>query len=436
MANVWRVARREYLERAASRAFLLSTLLLAGLAMMVALIPVAIRVVDRATVTRVVVASAEAGLAEQAVGTMDTFLNGQATSADGVKTFIFEVAPSEAEAVRLVSEGRVSGAVIVERKPDEGIDMRLVTIGGMGQDRQQLLQVGAFAVGILDWTASQPAATRPFVIPTFTVEDAGQASGGGGGGGGGGGQATVDPAEYGSRRIVGIVFVVLEFLTLVFYGMWVASGVVAEKASRVMELLISAATAPQLVTGKIVGIGLAGLTQVGLVLVPSLMVLAASGGIATAVLGPGQGAGTTLTSLSPGLVLGFLAFFVLGFALYASLYAGAGSLLSRAEDLQIVALPLSIPAIMGYLPAVLALSGGSGTFIRIASFVPFWSPFVMLARMSVGTATAGEVALSLLILLVTVPIVAALAIRVYRAGVLVYGQPPTLRTYWRAVRGR
>ena len=66
------------------------------------------------------------------------------------------------------------------------------------------------------------------------------------------------------------MFVVLSFLTLVFYGLWVASGVVAEKASRVMELLISAATAPQLVIGKILGIGLAGLTQVTLVLVPAL----------------------------------------------------------------------------------------------------------------------------------------------------------------------
>ncbi len=430
MTSTRLVAKREFGERTGSRAFILSTLLLAGMAMLVALIPVGIRLVDRATVTRVVVASAEAGLADQAAGTMDAFLNGQAGADPASKVFLFDVAPDEAAAVALVADGRASGAAIVERGGDDGIAMRVVTIGGLAQDRQQLLQVGAFAVGILDWTASQPAATRPFVIPTFTVEDAAQA------GGSGSGEAQVDPAEYGSRRIVGIVFVVLEFLTLVFYGMWVASGVVAEKANRVMELLISAATAPQLVTGKIAGIGLAGLTQVILVLVPALVVLGASGGISDALLGPGAGAGASLAALSPGLVLGFLAFFVLGFALYAALYAGAGSLLSRPEDLQTVALPLSIPAIMGYLPAVLALSGGQGTFIQIASYVPFWSPFVMLARMSVGTATPGEVLLSLTILGITVPIAILLAIRVYRAGVLVYGQPPSLRTYARAIRGR
>ncbi len=430
IGNTLLVAKREFGERTGSRAFLLSTIMLAGLAMMVSLIPVAIRVVDRATVTRIAVAAAEPGLADRAVGTMDTFLNGQAGADTAARTFVFEVVSDEATAVGMVADSRASGAVILERTADEGIAMRVVTIGGLGQDRQQLLQVGAFAVGILDWTASQPAATRPFVIPTFKVEDAAQASGPGSG------QEQVDPAEYGSRRIVGIVLVVLEFLTLVFYGMWVASGVVAEKASRVMELLISAATAPQLVTGKIAGIGAAGLTQVILVLVPSMLVLAASGGISDALLGPGQNAGASLSALSPGLILGFLAFFVLGFALYAALYAGAGSLLSRPEDLQTVALPLSIPAIMGYLPAVLALSGGQGTFIQIASYVPFWSPFVMLARMSVGTATPGEVLLSLTILAVTVPIAILLAIRVYRAGVLVYGQPPSLRTYARAIRGR
>ena len=81
------------------------------------------------------------------------------------------------------------------------------------------------------------------------------------------------------------MFVVLSFLTLVFYGLWVASGVVAEKASRVMELLISAATAPQLVVGKISGIGLAGLTQVSLVLLPAVVALLLSGRLASAMFG-------------------------------------------------------------------------------------------------------------------------------------------------------
>lgn len=425
VGNVWLVARREYAERVRSRAFFFSTVLMAGLAMTMALLPLAVRMVDKVTLSRVIVASGEPGLATRAAGTLDTFLNGPSDD-DGAPMFVFEVGTPEV-AVRAVAEGVAAGAMLITRGTGQGLEMRVLTAGALGADRAQLLQVGAFAVGVLDWTASAPVGVRAFVMPQFVVEDVGAASAGDGG-------AQVDPAEYASRRIVGIVFVVLSFLTLVFYGLWVASGVVAEKANRVMELLISAATAEQLVVGKILGIGLAGLSQVGLVLVPALFTLVAAGGIGNAVLGPDAATGS-LTGLSPGLLAAFLVYFVLGFALYAALYAGAGSLLSRAEDLQIVALPLSIPAIAGYLPAVLALSGGGSGLIRFASYVPIWSPFVMLARLSMGRVEPWEVVLSLGLLVVTVPIVTLLAIRVYRAGVLMYGQPPTLRTFLRALRG-
>jgi len=429
LGNVWLVARREYVERVRSRAFVFSTLLLAGLAVVVALLPLAVRMVDRATVTRIAVTASEPGLADRAVGVMDGFLNARLSGGGGGTDtmFEFERLDDEAAAVEAVREGSVAATMLISRGVDGGLDMQVLSAGGLGPDRAQLLQVGAFAVGILDWTASNPATTRPFVVPGFEVVDAGAA-------GSGGGAASVDAAEYASRRIVGIVFVMLSFLTLVFYGLWVASGVVAEKANRVMELLISAATAPQLVTGKITGIGMAGLTQVGLVLAPALLTLLASDRIADAVLGPAAGSASSLAALSPGLLLAFLVYFVLGFALYAALYAGAGSLLSRAEDLQIVALPLSIPAIAGYLPAVLALSGGTSAFIRFASFVPLWSPFVMMARLSVGTVEPWELGLSVGLLAATVPLVTWLAIRVFRAGVVLYGQPPTVRTFLRAVR--
>jgi len=427
--NVALVARREYAERVRSRAFVFSTLLMVGLAVVIALIPLAFRVVERATVTPIAVAAPDAELANRTIAILDAFLNASMDgSGDRHRPFTFELVGSPAAAVSAVGDARVAGAVLADRTAGGGLDFRVVTIGGLAQDKLQLLQLGTFSVGVLDWTAANPNTTNPFVPPTFAVVDAGAASAGGGG-------SAVDTAEYASRRIVGIVFVVLLFLTLVFYGMWVASGVVAEKASRVMELLISAATASQLVAGKILGIGLAGLTQVTLVLVPALAMMVVSGQLGNAMLGEDVTAATSLAGLSPGLVVAFLVYFILGFALYAAMYAGAGSLLSRAEDLQIIALPLSIPAIAGYLPAVLALSGSNAPIIRFASYVPLWSPFVMMARLSIGRVEPWELVLSLGLLLLTVPLVTLLAIRVYRAGVLLYGQPPTVRTFVRAVRG-
>jgi ABC-2 type transport system permease protein len=234
--------------------------------------------------------------------------------------------------------------------------------------------------------------------------------------------------------IVGAVFGVLIFITIVIYGMWVASGVVAEKASRVMELLVSAASPQQLVIGKAIGIGLAGATQAAIVLTPAILTLLVEDRIATAVLGPAAGIAPSLQALSAPLLLAFAVYYALGFALYSLIYAAAGSLVSRPEDLQIIALPLSLIAITGYIQAILALTGGITWFIRLASYVPFWSPFVMLTRLSVGRVEPMELVVSIAILLLTIVITAVVAIRIYGAGVLLYGQRPGFRAYAEAAR--
>jgi ABC-2 type transport system permease protein len=283
--------------------------------------------------------------------------------------------------------------------------------------------VAAFGVAVIEYSATNPVSG--FQMPSVDLL---RATGAGEGG------QPIAGAEYASRRIVGIVFVVLSFITLVIYGMWVAAGVVAEKASRVMELMISAASARQLVIGKVIGIGAAGLTQAVCILVPAVAALAVEDRIALALLGPGPSVAPSLAGLTPALFAAFLAFFVLGFALYALVYAAAGSLVSRAEDLQMLALPLSLVAIGGYLLAVMALTGGTTWLVRLASYIPFWSPFVMLTRLTVARVEPWEIVLSFGLLIATIVLVGVVAIRVYAAGVLLYGQRPSLRTLIAAVR--
>jgi ABC-2 type transport system permease protein len=426
VGNISLVAQREYVERVRSRLFVASTLLLAGLAIIVALIPLAIRVVDRGTVTRVAVVAQESGLADRSVSIMDSVLNGGLAGPAGERrAYLLEPADDLEAAEAAVREGRLGGVLVVVREANGRLAFELRSGETLGPDRAQLMAVGSFAVAILDWTAAQPSGGTPFEIPQFTPRTIGGPSNDG---------EPISGAEFANRRILGITFVVLCFITLVIYGMWVAAGVVAEKSSRVMELLISAATAPQLVLGKIAGIGLAGLTQVGFVLGPALLALLLSERLGDALLGERSAFGSSLAGLSPGLLLAFLAYFVLGFALYAAIYAAAGSLVSKPEDLQVIALPLSLIAIVGYLQAIMALSGGIAGFVRVASFVPLWSPFVMMSRLSVGHVEPWELVLSLALLLVTVPLVTLLAIRVYRAGVLLYGQRPGWRLFMRAIR--
>ena len=426
MRNTWLVAQREFTERVRSRLFVVSTLLLATLAVAVALTPVLVRLVDRGTTTTIAIVTTDDGLASRSISILGGILNSSSSDPSRPPAYAFVRAGDPATIADEVAAGHYDAALEARRDASGRLGFTFLTGASIGADRAQLVSVGTLAVAILDWTeANNHGTAQPFLMPTLDLVAAAGPNAGG---------QPIGAAEFASRRIVGVVFVVLIFITLVIYGMWVAAGVVAEKSSRVMELLISAASPRQLVLGKVLGIGLAGATQVAIVLTPAILVLLLEDRIATALLGPGAGIAPSLQALSPSLLGAFVVYYVLGFALYALVYAAAGSLVSRPEDLQIIALPLSLIAILGYLQAILALTGGITWFIRLASYIPFWSPFVMLTRLSVGRVAPIELAISVAILLATILVTAVIAVRIYGAGVLLYGQRPGIRAYVNAAR--
>ena len=414
IANTWLVARREFREKVRSRLFYVSTGMLALLAIVVALMPVLIKMVDRGTTTTIAVASPDEGLTQTSTTILGYYLNPQDVD---IPPYTFVSVSPDDDLAGDVNEGRYAGALIATRLETGQLSFQFLIGESVGAERIQQMQIGVFAVSIFDWI-NRTGGAGGYLNPAF--DSASVAAGGGA-------TEKVGASEYAGRRIVGVVFVVLIFITLVIYGMWVAAGVVAEKSSRVMELLISAATPGELVIGKVAGLGLAGLVQYLAILVPALLTLLLQDRIASVLLGSSGGLDVSLGSLTPGLLAAYGAFWVLGFILYALIYAAAGSLVSRAEDLQVLALPLSIIAIGGYFQAVMALSGGISSFIRISSYVPFWSPFVMLTRLTIGRVEPWELVLSFGLLAASIPIVAVIAVRVYSAGVLLYGQRPGAR---------
>jgi ABC-2 type transport system permease protein len=130
-------------------------------------------------------------------------------------------------------------------------------------------------------------------------------------------------------------------------------------------------------------------------------------------------------------VVAFLGFFVLGFLLYAALYASAGSLVSRQEDVQQIAAPMQIAMVGSYFAALFTLGKPDALLARVLSFVPFTSPLVMLTRVLVGSPAPWEVALSVAILIAGIALAVTLAARIYRIGVLLYGARPNLRSVWK-----
>jgi len=430
LPNAWIVARREYRDRVRSPLFVASTIVLMGLAMLVALAPIGLRALDRQTIVRLSVVSSDAALAARATAVADSVLNIPPDGADPgawEKPFHLEAMSDRAAAESALASGQVVGIVAVERLPSGQIDVQFHTNEGINGARSTLIGIAAFGIGVLDWSARLPpgAPIDQFITPAYHVEARNTATEGG---------RALDPQETASRSFLGIVFVVLLFITVVIYGMWVATGVASEKSSRVMELMISAASPRQMLTGKVVGIGAAGLSQYVAIAVPTLILIAFQDRIAEAILGPGWAEGAPLVGLSPGLLAGYGVFFLLGFVLFALIYAAMGSFVSRPDDLQTLSLPLSLLAMAGYLTAIVALGGGGGSWVTAASFIPPFSPFVMLARVMVSAVPPWQVLLSIGLLAASIAIVAVIAARMYAAGVLLYGQRPGVRAFIAAAR--
>ena len=261
--------------------------------------------------------------------------------------YAFERATDLATAEAELERQRISAYLHVFRLPEGRLQVDYRTSGPVDGVQSQLAGFAALSVAIIDWTSSLPAGSQlgTFEAPVFDPRSISAPIEGG---------EAVDAVEAASRSFLGTVFIILMFITILIYGMWVATGVATEKSSRVMELMISAASPRQLLFGKVVGIGGAGLTQYVAIVIPAVIVLAFQDQIALAVLGE-TGAGLPIGGLTIGLLLAYGAFFLMGFTLFAFVYAAVGSFVSRPDDLQTLSLPLSLLAMAGYVSALTVL---------------------------------------------------------------------------------
>ena len=419
--NGWLIARREYLDRVRTRAFLAATLVLVVVAIGLALAPIAVRYIDRSTIIRIGIVSSEPALRTSAIEVLDGILNKTPDGADPAtwrKPYGFEVLADPATATQGVDDGLLRGVLTVNRAADRGLDFTFRTSGASDSTISQVMQFAAFGVGVLD-------AGAQFRPPNFSIDSTTGATDAG---------RPIGPQAAASRAVLATILIILIFITLTIYGMWVATSVAAEKSTRVMELLISAASPRELLVGKVVGVGGAGLTQYLAILLPATVVVLLQEPLSSLLLGPGPAGEAPLQGLTVPILAAFLMFFVLGFVLYALLYAAAGSLVSRQEDVQQLALPLSLISMASYIVAVTGIASVGSTFMVVMSFVPFSSPFVMLSRILVGRVEPWEILLSAGILAASSGLVLVLASRIYATGVLLYGQRPGIRDFFRAAR--
>jgi ABC-2 type transport system permease protein len=226
----------------------------------------------------------------------------------------------------------------------------------------------------------------------------------------------LDPgAEQDQQRvIVAIIGVGVLYGLLVLFGQFVAQGVVEEKSSRVVELLLATMRPWQLLAGKIVGLGVLGLAQI---------VVIAAVGVAGALVFdlveiPGELIGTAVS-----VVL----WFVLGYAFYAAVYAVAASLVSRQEDLAAVVMPTTLVLVVAFVVGIQASADPDGTLAVVTSYVPGLSPLVMPVRQAAGDVALWEIALAIAAMLVAIAVIVRIGGRIYAGALLRTGGRTKLR---------
>ena len=222
-----------------------------------------------------------------------------------------------------------------------------------------------------------------------------------------------------TNSTVAFVAVLLLYGQLFGYGVWVATGVIEEKASRVVEILLSTIRARQLLAGKILGIGALGLLQLVCISTYGIVLATATGALDL----PWHALGTALLAIG---------WFVLGFAFYASLFAVSGALVSRMEELQNAIVPLNLLILTSLIISLGSTKDPGSTLARIASIVPFSAALAMPVRISLGSATGLEIVAALVALIGSTALLIPLAGRVYAGAVLRTGSKVKLRDAWRA----
>ncbi len=220
------------------------------------------------------------------------------------------------------------------------------------------------------------------------------------------------------RAVVGVFIAALLYVSLVLYGQFVAQGVVEEKANRIIEILLSTVRARELLFGKVIGIGLVGLVQ-----------LTVLGLVALATITRYQV--VSIPNVGAEAVLGGLVWYVLGFIFYALLFAAAGSMVSRQEEIGSVTGPLSMLVVGTYLAFFWVTANPDSPIAVALSVIPPFALVIMPGRMATGDAAVWQVAVSVVLTVLAISGLLTVAARIYSNSVLRIGTRVGLSQAWR-----
>jgi len=399
MGAVWQVAKREMKERGRSKAYLLTSLFTILIVVGIVVIPTFF----------------EGGTSEYEVGSVG---EGNAEIVDaaiqiGNAGDIEGEDPSVAMEV-IEYDSRQEGEIALA---EDEVDILLVDAteivtdaagaGGLGGNSlSNLLQRGAATLELERLVAEEGNAAAE-VVELMTTDTLEVTSLDG-----------EDPVDE-SQVFVAYAGLMLLYVAILLYGTWILTGVTEEKTNRVVEVLLSALRPWQLLGGKIVGIGMLGLTQLAITLLMAALAINFTGVL-------------DLPEIPIANLAGIILWFVLGFLLYAVLFAAAGSLVSRMEDAQTAAMPMTMLAVAGMFVSIAALENPEGIVARIGTFFPLTAPMVVPVRTALNGIAAWEYILAVVITVASIGLMLWVAGRVYAGGLLQFGGKVKVKDAWQS----
>jgi ABC-2 type transport system permease protein len=431
LRNIGLIIDREYKYRLSQRSFKISTVVILILIVIGSFVPTIVAYINSVSnsQTKIVVvnnAGTIAGMNNVALqhyidATLNGATPGQGTSGKPVYSISTASSDTTSNLQKQVKDGTVGILLVLERTPSQDVQFTYYTNANpVGDTNSTKVQGLASQLSILDRASrlglTPDQTSKLFAQPQFSIVNVGQS------------QNNRSVSDIVAGYILAYAGIVLIFMSVYLYGVMVANGVAEEKGSRIMEILVNAATPFQLMTGKIIGIGAAGLTQMSAFVIVGISALLIQNPIKAALLGNNSNAlNLNITGSSISLLLLLLVYFILGFLLYATLFAALGALVKRQDEVQNAVQPLTWLFMVGYFVSFFGIYNPDATWVKVISYIPFWTPTTMLMRIGVGSATWWEIAITIVIMIVSIFVCAIIAARIYRYGVLMYGQKPSMR---------
>ena len=428
LRNIGLIIGREYKYRITQRSFVITGVILLVIVFLAAFIPTVIQLVRSGSSssgqTSIVVVNEAGSIAgwneAELTANINTSLKGTSTGSSASYVLSSQPQTSLSSLQSQIKDGKLDMLLVLERDADQNLRFTYYTPNSSTRDpnlsaiQGLTLQLTFFDTAHrLGLTSSQ---TQRLAAPPDLVVVQTKPS-----------QATQPTSESAAGYVLAFAGVILIFISIQVYAGIVATGVAEEKSSRMMEILVNAATPFQLLAGKIVGIGAACLTQMGCLVVVGIGALLLQTPLQAALFGTHAGGFSQyLIGVSIPFYLLFLLYFLLAFFLYATLFAGLASLVKRQEEIQsAIILPILLMS-SGYVLFFFVVSSPDATLTKVLSYIPFWTPMWMLMRLALGTVAWWEIVVTVALMLLTILACTWLAARLYRHGVLMYGQRPSL----------